>query len=176
MKKLLIVFAGMILMVGFTSGLFAQNSATTAAGAMIVQALTLNEVTSLHFGTMSIPTGAVNVSLSTMGVRSASVPANVTLLAQNPVAQNAIYLVSGSSETTYAITLPANNVVQITDGTNSMNVDDFVARTSSAGSDGLIGFLAEGTDSFVVGATLKLNNAQPAGVYSGTFNVAVNYN
>ncbi|MCX6268444.1 MAG: DUF4402 domain-containing protein, partial [Bacteroidetes bacterium] len=150
----------------------------TDAGAKIVKAIAITETAALHFGTMAIPTGAVDLVLTTGTARNPSVPANITLLAQAPVATNAAYTVTGSNDATYAIQLPSNGTVTITEGTTPMAVDNFVARSASAGADGLTGHLgtSTGTDTFVIGATLKLANAQPYGVYLGTFNVTVAYN
>jgi hypothetical protein len=180
MKKLLLSLVAVVLLVGLSTSLKAQiNLQTTTAAAKIVTAIALTEVSSLHFGTMTIPTGALDLVLTTGTVRNPSIPANITLLAQAPVAQNAAYTVAGAINATYAITLPANGVVTISNGTpiEDMAVKDFVARTASAGVDGLTGTLdGVGADSFVVGATLVLANAQPAAIYTGTFDVSVNYN
>ena len=86
---------------------------------------------------------------------------------------------AGSAAGAYTISLPANDIVKITNGTPAvdMYVNSFTAKTLSAGIDGFTGLLdINGADSFVVGATLKLANAQPFGVYAGTFDVTVNYN
>jgi len=178
MKKSIMLFVAIFMMAGFTTTLMAQtNTENTTAGAKIVSALTITETAALHFGTMAIPTGAVDLVLTTGTVRNPSVPANITLLPQAPVAANAGYNVAGSASATYAIQLPPDNTVTITEGSNPMHVDGFVAKTASAGVDGLTGTLnGSGTDTFVVGATLKLANAQPFGTYVGTFNVTVNYN
>ena len=144
--------------------------------ATVVTALTLSETQALHFGTMSVPTGAVEVSLSTLTYRQASIPANIQLFNLAPVPANAAYTVSGSAGALYAISLPPDNTVTITEGANPMHVDSFIAKTASAGVDGLTGILdGSGNDSFVVGATLKLLNAQPVGTDTGTFDVTINY-
>ena len=181
--KLWLLLAIFFLCVSFSIAqppLPAHNNYTTIASdcdAKVVTALTLTEAHSMHFGTMTIPTGAVNVMLTTGTIVTASIPAFISLLAQSPVPANAIYSVSGSPASTYAITLPGDNLVTISNGTSQVHIDNFVARALSSGLDGLTGTLdGSGNDSFVVGATLKLLNAQPFGDYTGTFNVTVNYN
>jgi len=176
MKKTSIIIVAIVMMAGLSTRVMAQNTATANAGAKIVQAISIVKNADLHFGTMSIPTGAVNVLLSTGNVRTASVPANITLLAQAPTTTNAAYTVTGSVAATYAITLPLNGVVTISSGANSMPVDDFVALTASTSGATTGSLGAGGSDTFVVGATLKLANAQPAGVYTGTYDVSVAYN
>lgn len=175
MKKQMMIMAAIIFMAGLSLSVSAQVTENTEAGAKIVQALTLTETAALHFGTMTVPTGDVNVVLSTDGSVTALIPANITLLSQAPVAQNAAYSVGGSIGSTYVIVLPPAPI-QITNGANFMEVNDFTALTSSlgAGTNGNLG--VAGTDLFVVGATLELSANQAPGVYSGTFDVTVNYN
>jgi hypothetical protein len=93
------------------------------------------------------------------------------------VSSNAAYTVYGSKNAHYIVTLPANNVVTITNGASSMSVNNFTIFTVNNGTGNATGKLnLTGSDTFRVGATLILNNGQPAGVYSGTFTVSVAYN
>jgi spore coat protein U-like protein len=58
-----------------------------------------------------------------------------------------------------------------------MTIGTLLARTASAGADGLTGTLdGTGADSFTVGGTLSVIAAQVAGTYAGTFDVTVAYN
>ncbi len=177
MKKTSIIFIALFMMIFFSSAGSAQTvTENTTAGGKIGSELALTETSALHFGTMTVPSGAVNVLLSTTNIRTASVPANITLLAQTPVHQTASYTVYGDNDQDYQITLPANNSVTIVSGANHMHVNTFIYRTASDGRDGHHGTLnGIGEDTFTVGATLILINAQPYGVYSGTFNVTVAY-
>ncbi len=177
MKKISIIFTALVMMILFSSTILAQTFTvnTTAAG-KIGKELALTETAALHFGTMTVPTGAVNVILSTTNVRTASVPANITLLAQAPVHQTAAYTVYGEKEKHYNIILPANNVVTITSGTNHMHVNDFLPNSNSQGQGSFGGKLDHnGEDTFTVGATLVLVSGQTYGVYTGIFNVTVAY-
>jgi hypothetical protein len=85
----------------------------------------------------------------------------------------ASYTVTGNQSATYAITLPANGTVKISNGTpaQDMNVRDFTCslplRTSLE---------ASGNGSFTVGATLDVAGSQAAGTYTGTYDVTVAYN
>ncbi len=177
MKTPFIIFAVLIMMAGFSPAVQAQHSRNTSVGANIVKGLTITETAPLHFGTMSIPTAAVNVTLTTANGRNTPSPANINLLAQAPVSQTATYTISGSNAATYAITLPVNGAVTISNGAEHMDIVDFVAHSASTGVDGSTGLLNDsGVDSFTVGATLKLENEQPFGNYTGTFGITVNYN
>ena len=177
MKTLRFIFPTIILLAGLTSPSSAQFSKNTTAGANIVQGLRISENAPMHFGTMSIPSAPVNVVLTTSNSRTSSSPSNINLLSQFPVSENATYTVAGSGAATYAITLPLNGAVTISNGTDHMEIVNFVAHTVSTGLDGNTGLLdASGTDSFTVGATLKLESGQPFGIYTGTFGISVNYN
>jgi len=177
MKKSIIVIAAIIMMAGFTTKSFAQQfaSASNTANAKIVAALTLTAVTPLDFGTMSVPTAPVNVSVSTTSGRTSSVLANIDLLIQDAPPTAAAYTVGGETGYAYAITLPANGVVTISNGTVSMAVNGFNAETASEGT-GLAGTIISSGDNFTVGATLVLGTSQAAGTYAGSFNVTVAYN
>jgi hypothetical protein len=177
MKKSIVLLAAVIMIAGFTNKVMAQDDAVTNAGAKIVTALTILQTAPLHFGTMTIPTGATEIILTTSAGRTAFPALNVRLLTQNPVATNAAYNVVGSSNATYAITLPANGVVTIAEGATLIPVKNFVAKCVSKIADGSNGILdGSGLDRFVIGATLSLADAQPFGNYSGTFSVSVDYN
>jgi len=174
MKKSVLLFLTLVLTSFFSSSLLSQSGSTanTNSGANIVQALTLSKTADLHFGTMSIPTAALNVVLSTTNTRSTSSPADITFWAQAPVSTNAAYTVAGSANATYTIILPANGIITIMSGANSMHVNSFTCSYT-----GLTGTLdGSGTDHFVVGATLELDEAQPFGIYSGSFDATVAYN
>ena len=173
MKKTFLILA-VIVLAGFTSNVMAQSvgtAAPTAAGAKIVTALTLTQISPLHFGTMTIPSTAATVQVDPLGVRSL-VSGTIILLAQTPVATNAAYSVAGSAASTYAITLPSSITISNGIPANDMTVNGFTStKTLNVGTlDGA------GHDTFGVGATLNLANAQPAGVYAGTFNVTIAYN
>ena len=177
MKKRLPIFAAFFMILGFSSIVMSQPfTGNMTSGGKIGKGISIVETAALHFGTMTVPTGAVNVILSTTNVRTASIPANITLLAQAPVHQNAAYTVYGDKNNHYNITLPDDNVVTITSGANHIHVNNFIPHSASQGIGSFSGKLnLIGEDTFTVGATLVLSNAQPAGLYTGTFNVTVNY-
>ena len=156
---------------------YSQSIIFSSSGAKVGTELSLIQNSSLHFGTMTIPTSNVDIILSTSAVRSASVPSAITLLAQAPVAQNAIYTVYGSKNAHYLITVPSANSTLISNGSNQMIVNSFTVYTSSNGAGSFSGKLnLSGTDTFRIGATLKCSAGQPAGSYTGTFSISVNYN
>jgi|WetSurMetagenome_2_1015567.scaffolds.fasta_scaffold04341_2 hypothetical protein len=174
MKKGLILLAAVIMTAGYSTGLMAQATENTAAAAKIVTPLSITETSSLHFGTMAVLAGTPGTCvLSTQGARTQS--GGVNLSVQAPSASNAAYNVAGAVNTTYAITLPST--INVTSGASTMTISSLLARTASAGADGLTGTLsASGTDDFTVGGTLNVSAGQVTGVYTGTFDVTVAYN
>jgi len=177
MNPILNILAIFLLMNCFPVMLMAQSLALTSVGAEIVKGITITETSPLQFGTMTIPSAPEEVILTTSNIRLASSPANIELLAQSPVSQNASYTVAGSDGASYVIMLPPNGTVTITNGAQHMDIVDFISHPASTGADGTIGHLdASGMDTFKVGATLKLVNDQAFGTYTGTFSISVNYN
>lgn len=178
MKRSILLFAAIAMMVGFSGKVMGQATENTAAGAKLITPISISETSALHFGTMSVKTGTGGTCvLSTQGVRTQT--GGVDLSSQTPAATNAAYSVSGQAATTYAITLPETITVTETVGeTETMSIGSLLARTASAGADGLTGTLSDpaGTDTFTVGGTLTVPLAQLAGVYAGTFDVTVAYN
>src|SRR2546428_3428462 len=170
MKKLISPILAIVMMAGFSNNLMAQDTETTNANAKILTALTLAEDADLNFGTMARPTTAATVIIAPAGTRSST--GTITLLAQAPTAHAAAYTATGDGTATFAITLPVNGVVTVTNGTpaDDMAVNSFTC--SETGSNPTFtSALVAGTKSFTVGATLVLANAQASGTYTGTFDV-----
>ena len=172
MKKVTIIIITIaIAMIALISNSAIAQSETADCGAKILVAMTITKDADMHFGTMTVPSTIAEVDLAVGGTVSIA-SGTLTLLAQAPTSEAGAFIISGDSGATYAITLPANGVVTITEGTTPMPVIDFVCSYGSLTST-LDGF---GMDYLTVGATLQLANAQPAGTYTGTFDVSVAYN
>ena len=120
----------------------------------------------LAFGRFVAATGSVTIS--PIGVRSAS--GGIVLLQTGP-GQAAQFIVSGDANATYAVTLPADGTVSITNGGYSMAINAFTSSPSSAGV-----LSGSGSQTLSVGARLDVVSGQPTGAYSGSFIVVVDYN
>ena len=167
MKKILLFS---VIMIAFTAGTFAQSSDTeqTTATATIVGPLALTKVSDMDFGTIAVTGAAGTVVLGTDNSRTAVGPALVPPAA----GVAASFTVNGEASRSFTITLPANGVVTLVNGANSMAVNDFLH--SAGGAPALDG---SGAAAFTVGATLSVAAAQVAGVYtSANFPVTINYN
>jgi hypothetical protein len=179
MTKTVMVFLVVFMFVCLPNVVKGQATQNTSIGCVILQGLTIKESTPMHFGTMSIPTAPTDIILSTNTTRTATSPSSINLVDQPPYSSVATYTVAGSSDATYAIVLPPDGTVTLSNGSpaNDMSVVNFTARSSLASVDSPTGTLSSsGEDKFVVGATLKLGESQPSGVYTGSFNITINYN
>ncbi len=130
------------------------------------QAITLSADTTLSFGTV-LPfgrNGTVTVNPFT-GVATGS---NTHV---GSPGNNASWSVTGVPGAFYSITLPSDGAVSVSNGTETMPVNDF---THSAGGSPRLD--ATGLDSFGVGARLYVDANQATGTYTGTYNVTVAYN
>jgi hypothetical protein len=131
--------------------------------------LTINHTQALGFGTFVANSGGM-VTVGTNGVRSA---AGGVLLLNAVGGSAASFNVSDSdpanSNRAYIITLPDNGTVTLTNGSNSMAVNNFVSSPSDSG------VLSGGAQIVTVGSTLTVGASQPPGSYSGNFSLLVEY-
>lgn len=129
-------------------------------------ALTLESTAPLDFGTVA-PFGRPGV---------AAVREDGSMGADNAYfvspGSPARWTVSGAPNAVVAVVLPADGEVVVTDGASSMPVAGF--HRSNQGFPFILS--ASGFGLFTVGAHINVAANQPAGVYSGTYNVTVYYN
>jgi hypothetical protein len=173
MKNLIMIFAVVVIMAGFTTKVLAQATDTKSndANAQILGTIALTTVTPLDFGSMTPSTGGT-VIVTYGGSRTQS-GAVVLVAGITPTA--ASYTVTGTGLATYAITIPSASFdITNTTGAGAETMAVTAMGCSYAGLTSA--FIADGTDAFTVGATLTVASAQVAGVYTGTFDVTVAYN
>lgn len=173
MKRQLLLFCGILLLLTVSvSRVNAQVTATGTATAEIIEALTTREVSPLNFGRFSPETQGGKIILTPDGVRS--VQGTVVLAGGTHSA--ASFYVSGQYEATFSIALPLGPVV-LTNLQNekTMIVSDW--QSSPAPGIGM-GKLVGGSMTIYIGATLTVGdmNANPVGMYAGTFAVTCAYN
>lgn len=149
-----------------------QNGTATT---VIVRPNTLVKVDDLDFGTIvSAPTaGTVTVSPVTNARSSTGA---VTLV--GTAAQRATFQGTGG---VLLITVTGDNSVTLTrsGGGGTMTASLVRAITTSGGGVSILGssatLLPSGVQTYYVGGTLNVGANQPAGDYSGTFQLTVNY-
>lgn len=156
---------------GFAATSFAQVTASASAAATIVTPIAISKTVDMNFGNVAVQsTTSGTVVLAPTGSRSRT--DGVTLPATNGTVSAAAFTVTGAVGYSYVVTLPESVIV--VSGENDMTVDNF---TSSLGVSNT-GTITGGSVTLSVGATLNVDAAQPAGLYSSAsnFNVTVNYN
>lgn len=141
--------------------------ATGNASATVLAPLTITEraLGGMDFGSVAgDATSATTVVLTFLGAASSADGAYVA-----NDGQEGTFDVTGSGTLGYTISLPGAAVTLTSGGGDTVTVDNFI--DSKGGTSSLVG----GADSFTVGATLNLSAAQPAGAYTGTYTVTVDY-
>lgn len=169
MKK--ITLLAILAIAAFSNKVNAQATATATATATIVTPIAISKSVDMNFGNIATNTSDGTVMLPPAGDRI--VTGGVTLPAINGTVNAAKFTVTGEGAYTYALTLPKDDTIVITNASASGKDMKISAFTSDSK-----GKLVSGTETFNVGATLNLNASQPAGVYTNAtgFNVTVNYN
>jgi hypothetical protein len=143
-------------------------TASANATADVVTPIAITKNADMAFGKFIAGTGGT-VTMATTGTRTAG--GAVTLFNQGSTSNAASFAVAGEGTYTYAITLPANSTVNVSDGaSHTMAVNSFVSNPSGTG------ILTAGAQTLLVGATLTVASGQAPGNYTGTFNVNVDYN
>ena len=165
MKKLFLIAA---VIFGFAATSFAQNSATATATATasLLAPITITNAGNMNFGILATSDVAGTATISTADVLSV---ANGVSIVNAGNASAASFTVTGEEDYSFSITLPSSHT--ITDGTNSMTVDNFTSDPDVTGT-------ISGSTTLNVGATLNISADQTAGVYTSAtgFDVTVAYN
>ncbi|MBT8317626.1 MAG: DUF4402 domain-containing protein [Lutibacter sp.] len=175
MKKLVLSLIAVGMIAGLSNNLQAQTtaSATNNARCTIIAPIAITAGQDLMFG--DVIKGAGDVTVATNGART--ILAAMESGTQLGTIQPAIFTVAGEAAYTYAITLPADDTVSITEGTDPMLLKTFTVLTATdndADADGTLD--ASGADTITIGATLQVASDQTPGDYVGTFDVTIAYN
>jgi hypothetical protein len=157
--------------VGLSQGTRLRRSPVATASATSIVPLSLLETFPMNFGTVAGSSSASTVVLDTVGARSATGGAQI--MAASP-GTAATFQITGGASLTYIVSFSASGILESASGLQ-MTVTSFTNNS--------LGTLpAGGIETFQVGATLNLNAAQAAGLYSTTtgtgspYTITVNYN
>ena len=163
-KRLISGLAATMLAAIYSQTAFAADATGNAAATVLAPLTITQNGTGLDFGDVAgDTTSATTVVMTSAGAASS---ADGAYVADN--GQAGTFDVTGGNGLGYNITLPPAAVTLTSGGGDTVTVDTF---TDSIGGSGTIGT----EDSFTVGATLNLSAAQPAGAYTGTYTVTVEY-
>lgn len=152
------------------AGSAARRLLALAAGLLTLQAAaqTLTNTAALSFGAFTAGSGG-SITVTPGGARTKT--GSVILVNQSGTASAAQFTISGTPSAVFAISLPADGTVFLSDGASgTMALNAF---TSSPSTTGILG--GGGTATLNVGATLTVGSTQAPASYSGAFNVTVNY-
>ena len=163
MKKLLIS-AGALAALALSTPAFAaaSNTAQASASVNIVSPLTLTKNSDLDFGTVVGPFSGTAVEISNAGTPNCG----TLTCSGSPSAAN--FTVSGGTAN-QALAVTVDPSVSMTSGGNTLVADLTTDLPGAVSTD------ASGGATFGVGGKLTLAAGTVDGLYSGTFNVTVNY-
>ena len=156
----------------FAGSANAAASASATANAEILSTITVVKDQDLDFGRIAV-NGAGSLTVSADESLPASCPA--TLVCQGARVP-AKFTISGTSGAGAGASVREASI-SLTSGANSMTLNAFTVFFPNGNTLALPDPLAtSGEAGFNVGGTLAVGAAQAAGLYSGTFNVDVDYN
>lgn len=166
MKKLVLLFTGLILMAIAAKNVEAQTNATASAetSATIITPIAISKTADLNFGNIVAGT-AGTVTVETNDSRSST--GGVTLPAATPGTFTAAqFTVTGLANATYSITVPSS--FNVTSGSDQMEVNTFVTDPTPTGT-----LDVTGAQTVKVGATLAVGANQQAGTYVNTADLVI---
>ncbi|GAB2197369.1 DUF4402 domain-containing protein [Sessilibacter sp. MAH4] len=171
MKSTLSKLAAGLLMASTVVAVNAQQATNLGDATAEIQFedITLTQVTGIDFGVI-LPfgrTGSLSVAPNGTNTRS-----NIL---QTVAGTPAEWSVTGVPNAPFSITFPTSINISTADGENTMRVDNFNTnfRSGTVDQTALDG---SGERTVLVGARLVVNANQPAGIYSGQYQMTVAYN
>ncbi|WP_321289066.1 DUF4402 domain-containing protein [uncultured Sunxiuqinia sp.] len=174
MKNLVFLFFNLLIIIVATQRVSAQNPEATAnatASANIIKVISITNDQNLLFGNIIASAAGGTITVSSDGTSSATYSGITAPTGNEGSRQAAIFTVEGELSATYSITLPSDNVIELTmTGGDPMELVGFSHNASGTLSNDT------GKEIFNVGATLNVNANQATGTYTGSFPVTVAYN
>lgn len=174
MKNIVLLFCSIIIFFFCTvSEVKSQATATATVTAEVIEALTTKEVAQLNFGRFAPETQGGKVIMSTDGVRTSQ----GTVSLAGGTASAASFYITGQYDATFSIALPSGPELLTNQLQNekTMQVTDW----QSYPPPGIgVGKLVGGSMTVKIGASLIMGdmNANPKGMYAGTYSVTFAYN
>ena len=170
MKKLGLLLASLFVMTLATQQVKAQTgaSASAEAKATVVTVISITKTSDLNFGSFAPSATDGTISVELTGTRS--VTGGITLLDQE--GKRALFTVNGTPNESYYVKLPTEdgNTIPLT---GPQGADPLIITSLVHNAEGLLD--EDGEEQFSVGGTLSVKANQPAGEYTGTFDVIVAY-
>lgn len=150
----------------------AQQSVSARATAEVIEALATMETAQLNFGRFSPETQGGLIIMTPDGVRTTQ----GTIILAAGTHNAASFYITGQYEATFSISLPLGpEILRNVSNEKTMSVSNW----QSTPSQGIgVGKLVGGEMTVHIGATLSVGdmNANPVGMYAGTYSVTFAYN
>lgn len=170
MRKTVFLLASLFVMTLATQQVKAQTgaSASAEAKATVVTVISITKTSDLNFGSFAPSATDGTISVELTGTRS--VTGGITLLDQE--GKRALFTVNGTPNASYYVKLPTEdgNTIPLT---GPQGADPLIITSLVHNAEGLLD--EDGEEQFSVGGTLSVKANQPAGEYTGTFDVIVAY-
>ncbi len=161
-----------LIVVSVAINAIAQTSVIGKMEAEIAVPVAASETELLNFGKVLPETGGGTVKISAAGERTAT--GNIILM--DDIYSAGRFVVSGMPNSLVSIVLPQTpQKMVLANGSSEITVDEF---TSDVPVGGQVVRQSDGKAEVSIGATLHLGNglSNPAGYYSGTYEVVFMYN
>ena len=179
MKTKLLLAAGLAAVTFAGVGAHKAMAITTSGNieANILAAITLTAVDTLDFGRIAPGTiDTVVYVAATTGARS--ITAGDGTLVAGGGEQDGTFNLDGSDGLTVTITVPADGAITVANGLDTLEVDSFEWSYDGGATtvgNGTAVLAVGGPDILSIGAELTVEPTDPAGTYTGTFPVTVDY-
>jgi hypothetical protein len=194
MKNNLLTLATILTIGFFTNSVNAQTtkgelSTPATANARLVKLMTLEEEVQLDFGTILLNSGATSAETFTLtpaGILTEAAGGLHKISSTTGKAATAgEYKVTGTKNAVYFVALPASGEITVTTGAAGVNETMIInnlklkfnnenAATSATATTNKLTNV--GDDTFSLGGDLTIGTGQQEGVYTGSYNVSVDYN
>lgn len=151
---------------------FSQSSVTAQAFAEVITALTATETSQLNFGKFSPEVQGGQVVVTPEGIRSTS----GSVILSGGTANSGVFYITGTPDAMFSIQLPDGPAVLThNNSSKTMAISNWITYPQAG--DGT-GILESGQQFVYLGATLNVGSIldNPAGMYSGVFNLIFAYN
>ena len=173
MRQIVLLFCGITtFLVAMASEVKAQVTMTATATAEVIEALSTRETAQLNFGRFSPETQGGKVILTPDGARSTQ----GTVVLAGGIHNAASFYITGQYDATFSIALPLKPET-LTNLKNNKTIQ--VSDWQSSPAQGIgVGILTGGELTVRIGASLTVGdmNANPVGIYAGTYAVTFAYN
>ena len=170
MRKFILSLFAIVMVASFSNKVMAQSNADSDALATLIVPLSIANDVAMDFKTVAASATAGTVVMTAAATAVVTAHDGATVVSGTPTAGK--FTVTGDGTQAFTITLPATASTLTGSVSGDITVDTWTCSEADLNNAAL----ASGTLVFYVGGTLNIDADEVAGLYSGTFNVIVDYN